>query len=248
MAPHLIERTRTTVAGQLRNAAPGRRLRLQLAHEVLERHLGAREDVRILDAGSEEGLLCLGLARRHPTWMLVAADISPGPLRTGRGWAQQAGASVHFVRCDLQRPLGEAAYDAVVSLECLAEIPDDHAAMTSLARALRSGGLFVAHVPTHDWTPVLRGAERTWRREARHGYDPEELAATLDGLGLQVLEVRPTFRRTVALAQDVRDRFKGHGRPTRLGLLPLLAGAVALERSGVTWGPARGLFVVALKR
>ena len=35
---------------------------------------------------------------------------------------------------------------------------------------------------------------------------------------------------------------------TQVLLLPLMAAAVRLERSGITWGAPRGLFVVAIKR
>ena len=239
---------RVRLSRQLRDLAPGRRLRLRLALDEIDDFAGGRAALTLLDAGSEEGMLCLDLARRHPGWLLVAADISEEPLRRGRRWADREGATIHYVRCDLQRPLADEAFDAVVALESLVEIPDDEAALTSLAAALRPGGLFVTHVPTDDWSPVLPGAERTWRREARHGYDAADLTARLEARGLAVREMTPTFRRTVALAQDVRDRLKHRGRLTQRLMLPVMAGAVSLERAGVTWGPPRGLFVVAVKR
>lgn len=221
---------------------------MQLALAAIEQYAGSWPSARLLDAGSEEGLLCLELARRHPHWQLIAADIAEGPLRRGLRWARADGLRVQYIRCDLQRPLGRAAYDVVAALESLVEIPDDRAALQSMATSLRSGGLFVAHVPIADWTPALPGAERTWRREARHGYDAEELTEVLDRVGMDVRALHPTFRRTSALAQDVRDLLKRRGRITQLILLPLMAAAVRLERAGVTWGPARGLFVVAVKR
>lgn len=239
---------RSAVARQLRDLPPGRRLRMRLALREVEAHVGTRRDVRLLDAGSEEGLLCLAVARRHPDWLLVAADIAEAPLRRGREWARRESLPVHYVRCDLQRPLGHAVFDVVVTLEALVEIPDDQAALSSLCTALRSGGLLVGQVPAAGWTPVLRSAERTWRRQARHGYDVEDLVARLDRLGMEVQRTELTFRRTVALAQDVRDRWKGRGRGVQLAVLPMMIAAVALERVGLTWGPPRGLLVVAVKR
>ena len=221
---------------------------MQLAIAAIEDHAAGRAELRLLDAGSEEGLLCLALSRTHPGWELVAADISAEPLRRGREWARREGLTVRYVRCDLQRPLGRDRYDVVAALESLEEIPDDAAALRCMVAALRPRGLFVAHVPAAGWTPVLRGAERTWRREARHGYEAAELGTALDGLGLEVRRLEPTFRRTAALAQDVRDRLKHRGRWAHLALLPAMAAAVRLERFGVTWGPPRGLFVVAVKR
>jgi SAM-dependent methyltransferase len=240
-----------TADRRLRDLPPGRRLRLRLALAAIEAYSaerGRRVPLRLLDAGSEEGLLCLELARRHRDWTLVAADMSAAPLQRGRCWAAEEGLVVSFVRLDLARSLGRERYDVVVSLECLAEVPDDQAALRSMVTALRPGGLFVAHLPTADWTPVLPGAERAWRREARHGYDPSQLHAMLTGMGLDVRELRPTFRRTTALAQDVRDRLKRRRRAAQMLLLPVMASAVRLERAGLTWGPARALFVTAVKR
>lgn len=219
-----------------------------MAFAAVESRFGDRAALRLLDAGSEEGLLCLELARRHPGWLLVAADIAEPPLQRGLRWARDEGLPVSYLAWDLQRELAESAFDVVAALESLVEIPDDRAAMATMAAALRPGGLFLVQVPTADWTPVLASAERTWRREARHGYEPGELLAVLRGLGLEVQEMTPTFRRTVALAQDVRDRLRPRGRYAQLALLPLMAGAVALERAGLTWGPPRALFVVAVKR
>jgi SAM-dependent methyltransferase len=223
-------------------------LRLQLGVAAVEGYAAGRTSLRLLDAGSEEGLLCIQLARKHPGWRLVAADIAEAPLRRGRQWARAENLDVLYVRTDLTHSLGHEMYDAVVALESLVEIPDDRAALRSLVAALRPGGLFVAQVPTADWTPVLSTAERTWRREARHGYDAPELIALLEHLGLEIREIRPTFHRLTALAQDVRDRFKGRGVAFQLLLLPAMATAVRIERAGLSWGKPRGWFVVAIKR
>jgi SAM-dependent methyltransferase len=242
-----VRSMRAFATRQLRDLPPGRRLRIRLAIEAIESRHGDEPDLRVLDAGSEEGLLCLELARRHPRWLLVAADIAEPPLRRGLVWAEAERLPVRYLNCDLQRTLAESAFDMVAALESLAEIPDDRAAMATIAAALRPGGLFLVQVPAADWTPVLPGAERSWRREVRHGYEAAELVNVLAALGLVAQSVTPTFRRTVALAQDVRDRLRPRSRYGQLALLPLMAGAVALERAGVTWGPPRALFVVAVK-
>src|SRR4051794_39363373 len=232
---------------QLRDLPPGRRLRIRLALEAVESRYGDEPDARVLDAGSEEGLLCLELARRHPSWLLVAADIAEAPLRQGLRWAEAERLPVRYLNCDLQQVVAEAAFDVVAALESLAEIPDDRAALATMAAALRPGGLLLVQVPTADWTPVLRGAERSWRRQARHGYEAAELVKVMVGLDLEVQSATPTFRRSVALAQDVRGRLRPRRRLSQLALLPLMAGAGALERAGVTWGQPRALFIVAVK-
>jgi hypothetical protein len=94
---------------------------------------------------------------------------------------------------------------------------------------------------------VLKGAAPTWRREVRHGYDAAELTNVLRDTGLEIRQLRPTFHRLTALAQDVRDRNKSRGPFTQLLMLPAMAAAVWIERAGLGWGKARGWFVVARK-
>jgi SAM-dependent methyltransferase len=223
---------------------PARRLRFQLALEDLER-LAARGPLRLLDAGSGEGFFAEEAARRHPEWTVVAADASAELIAAAARRTGNSGlANLRFVEADLTQPL-EDSYDAVVALECLTEIPDDDAALRSMAGALRPGGLFVAHVPAKDWEPVLRRSDRAWRHEIRHGYEPDELVAKLEAVGLAVRVTRRTTRGTVHLAQELRDRTKTRSLKLRALLYPLLVGSVRLERLRLTWGPARGLYVRA---
>jgi hypothetical protein len=53
--------------------------------------------------------------------------------------------------------------------------------------------------------------------------------------------VRPTFRVTAAVAQEIRDRIKGSPLAVRAAVFPALAAAVRLERWGITGGRAHAL-------
>ena len=125
------------------------------------------------------------------------------------------------------------------------EIPDDDAALVSMARALSPGGLFLAHVPESDWRPLLPGSEPTWRFEVRHGYRPAEFAAKLERAGLTPNTMRPTTRAGVRLAQEIRDRNKNRSLKLQVLAYPPSVAAVRLERCGLGWGDARALFVEA---
>jgi hypothetical protein len=108
--------------------------------------------------------------------------------------------------------------------------------------------LLVAQVPTADWKPVLRTANRTWHREVRHGYDAEQLRQHLETAGLRVCEIKGTFHRLAALAQDVRDALRRRSTLIRLLALPLCVFAVYVERLGLRLGRPRAWFVVSVKR
>jgi peptidoglycan/xylan/chitin deacetylase (PgdA/CDA1 family)/SAM-dependent methyltransferase len=230
----------------LRTTSPGRRYRTKLVAAEVGRQVAA-PTARVLDAGSEDGILATEIGRRNPGWSIVAIDINADSLHDGSRWAADHGArNVGFVAVDMTRLLRDEAFDAVVAVDCLTEVPDDDAALGAIARALRPGGTLVAHTPIAGWQPVLRGSGRHWPRAVRRGYEPGELERKLRDVGLTVVAMHPTLRGTGHLAQEVRDRWVKRRRLLiRLAAAPFLIGAVRLEMLGATWGKPRGLLVVA---
>jgi SAM-dependent methyltransferase len=222
--------------------APARRLRLALAEGEVSRQLGGESRLRVLDGGCGDGLLSLAMAKHHDTWSLTGVDLREDLLEGARQRAVARGLpNVRFVPGNLEQPLPQQDCDAVLAVECLSEIPDDAQALRMMAAALRPGGLLVVQAPERDWQPVLPGSPGTWREQVRQGYTAEGLAAAMREAGLEDVEVRPTYRSLAAAAQEVRDRIKDRGLLVRLLAFPLLAGAVRLERVGITWGRANAL-------
>lgn len=229
----------------LRNLPPARRLRVQLAASELGREARGR-DIAVLDAGCEVGLLSIGIARRNPRWRISAIDINEDSLAVARRRAgEQGAANISFARIDVTRDAPKADFDAVAAIECLAEIPDDEAALRFMAGSLRPGGLLLVHVPERDWRPVLAGSAASWKGEQRHGYTREEIVARLEAAGLEVLGVRPTTHAAVHVVQELRERLKDRSRKVLLLLYPLVLASVALERAGWRPGSARALMVSA---
>jgi ubiquinone/menaquinone biosynthesis C-methylase UbiE len=225
--------------------APARRLRFQLTTHALERFAAGRP-LTVLDAGCGDGLFAESIARRHPDWAIVGVDMRSELLERARCRLEAARiGNVELAQADLTESLGHAAYDAVVAIECLVEIPDDDQALRMMADALRPGGLLVAHVPHEDWRPVLAGSEATWRDEVRHGYDRETLEAQLTSAGLSVVRIDGTCRSVVRLAQEIRDRIKDAPPSVRAFAYPLMALSVILERYGIRWGESRALLALA---
>jgi SAM-dependent methyltransferase len=240
-----LGKLRAILEERLALMAPSRRLRLALADEVLS-GAAAGGTLRVLDAGCGDGLLTLSLARRHDDWALLGVDQRADLLDGARERAvARSLGNVRFQPADLTRPLPEGDFDAVVALECLHEIPDDEAALRTMAGALRPGGLLALQVPEKDWTPVLPGSTGIWREEVRHGYSREEIAADVRAAGLEPVELRPTYRSLAAAAQEIRDRIKGAPLLVRLLAFPFLAAAVRVEHLGLTWGKPSATLVLA---
>jgi SAM-dependent methyltransferase len=243
---------RRAVHRQLEKVPAARTLRFRIATKSLERFARdrgstLRRGLDVLDAGSGEGLLAERIAKRHRTWRIVACDLDEEQV--ARGVARTSGIqNLRFETHDLTEDLGTERYDVVLAIECLEEIHDDEAALVSMARALRRGGLFVSHLPMDTWTPVLRRSAPIWRNEVRHGYNTDSLRSRLSSLGLEVLSIRGSSRVPVRLAQELRDLVKSRSVKTQLAVLPVSTLAVAVERLGLGWGHPRALFVEAVKR
>jgi trans-aconitate methyltransferase len=226
--------------------APARRLRLALAEGEVASRLGGEGSLRVLDAGCGDGLLSLAIAKRHPSWSLVGVDLRADLLDGARKRAAARGLpNARFVPGNLEQSLPERDRDAVTAVECLSEIPDDRQALRMMFEALRPGGLIVVQVPERDWQPVLPGSPGTWREQVRQGYTAEQLQAQLEEVGFAEVQVRPTYRSLAAAAQEIRDRIKDRGLLVRLLAFPFLAGAVRLERAGLTWGRGNALLASA---
>jgi trans-aconitate methyltransferase len=240
-----LSRLAAVIEERLAFEAPARRLRLAVAADLLSSHFGDRP-IRVLDAGCGDGLQTLALARRHPRWSLLGVDRREDLLAGARERAVvRSLGNVRFEAADLEQPLQASGLDAVVALECLSEIRDDVGAARNMAEALSPGGLLVAQVPDRDWRAVLPGSPSTWREQVRQGYALEDLADLVEGAGLEVLELRPTFHTAVAAAQEIRDRIKERGLWLRLLAFAPLQATVALERMGIAPGRANALLVVA---
>jgi trans-aconitate methyltransferase len=212
--------------------APSRRLRLALAEQAIVRFAAGRP-IRVLDAGSGDGLLSMELGKRHPDWALVGVDLRQDLVEAaGRRAADRGLGQLSFQQADLTKPLPVSDFDVVMAVECLSEIPDDRAALAAMAGALAPGGLFVGQVPEEDWKPVLKSSATG-------------LTQALREAGLERIEVTPTYRTTAALAQEVRDRIKGRPLALRAAAFPAMAAAVRLERWGLTGGHPNALFASA---
>src|SRR4029079_10962987 len=121
----LMLRATEALERRARLLAPARRLRCAVVAEAMERFAAGRA-LRVLDAGCGDGAFAESIARRHPAWTVVGADVGDELLERGRRGAAR---NVEFVHADLTEDLGTDVYDAVAAIECLEEIPDDTLAL-----------------------------------------------------------------------------------------------------------------------
>jgi len=121
----------------------GRKCLAAVERGAIERELGDREGVRVLDAACGPGAHGIALARAGHR--VTLADLSARMLERARVDAAEAGVgeAIEIVRCDIRDTgLEEASFDVIVSgATAVSDCGDTSAAIVEFGRLLAPGGL-----------------------------------------------------------------------------------------------------------
>jgi len=207
---------------------------------------------RILDAGSGGGRLALAVAAGNPELRVDGIELAAEKVTQSEAAAVARGLrNVRFTVGDLTAIGRDGEYDLIYSVDVLEHVPDDGAAMRSIAAALRPGGIALIHVPRAHPRRFFTVLEDHHQDDhVRDGYEPAELAARLTAAGLAEVSIGRTFGPAGELAWELAELLR-QGNPSRgrelagVVLSPFLALLCELDfRLG--GGPeGNGLLVVA---
>ncbi len=148
----------------------------------------------LLDVGCGNGAYAADFLTRAPAVRLTGVDLSPVMLQVAR---QRVGDRVSFVRGDaMTLPVRSARFDLVFMSHVLLLVPDIHACLSEVTRALTPGGVLVATAGTSHWRDLVRSALSSEEREgietlfASSGVrssdnDEEQAAAACRAAGLE---------------------------------------------------------------
>ncbi len=180
--------------------------RREAALRFLADHAPRERGLRILDAGCGTGAV-LAKLEQLPESMAVGLDFATKALCFCRERGHTS-----LVQGDLMRlPIRDGEFDAVVALDVIEHLPDDHAAVAEVARVLRPGGVRVASVPAYRllWGPhdVALHHHRRYRRR--------EMEALATGAGLQV--ARSSYILTALFPVAAAQRLAARLWPPRPG-------------------------------
>jgi 2-polyprenyl-3-methyl-5-hydroxy-6-metoxy-1,4-benzoquinol methylase len=181
-------------------AHPWWRARARLTLALLER-LGVRAPAAVLDAGCGWGTTLEALERRG--YKAAGMDISRRTLeqldRPGRALY------VADLTRDLDVGAGAGGFDAVLALDVIEHIDDDHAAVARLGGLARPGGVVIVSVPA---LPELF-TEFDEIQGHRRRYRPETLRAAFEDCGLNVERVFWWGQWLVPMLRRQRSRRRG---------------------------------------
>ncbi len=180
----------------------------------------------VLDVAAGQGGLSYALARRWPQAHVVGVDFAREMILAGRAAAD--GRVVHWTEGDaLRLPFPDRFFDAVVNGFMLRNVTDIAATLAEQVRVVRPGGrvvclemtwprqplfrplfhlYFAGLVPLLGWLITgQRDAYQYLPRSVQAFLSPDELAATMERVGLRQVRYRLLMMGTVALHVGVRD-------------------------------------------
>lgn len=166
---------------------------------VADEHLASlslTDGDRVLDVGCGDGKITAEIADRLPRGSVLGVDPSTGVIAFARERFQRK--NLDFAAGDATRLAYREEFDLIVSFNALHWVLDQAAALSSISRALRSGGrAFLELVPQaerrsiEDVLEATRGSSgwaqyfTQYRTPFLH-LSPEEYASLAEGSGLRV--------------------------------------------------------------
>ncbi len=161
--------------------------------------LELKSGARVLDLCCGQGRHAVELARRG--FQVAGLDLSEYLLGLARERAEQAGAEVEFVGCDMREIPWENEFDAVVNLFTsfgyLESDEEDEQVLHAVRTALRPGGrLLIDH---HN-----REQTTSWFGQGRQLWDEHEGHILLENHDWDVAHSRVTMTRTIVASDGAR--------------------------------------------
>jgi 2-polyprenyl-3-methyl-5-hydroxy-6-metoxy-1,4-benzoquinol methylase len=123
-----------------------------------------RPGARLADVGTGAGWSALALAAAYPDLEVVGIDIDAPSIEMARENAAGAGldARAHFIHDDAANLSAHGAFDVVIALECLHDMPYPVAVLTAMREAVRADGavLILDEAVNERFSPAAGVLER----------------------------------------------------------------------------------------
>ena len=202
--------TKDRFAWWIRRSRPLRTLFYQILDLFFLRSWYARSAVRdlyheqfsgsarweILDAGSGFGQYDRFMLRSFPNAVIRAVDVKEDYLDDCRYYFKKEieNGRISFDSMDLVKDdLPGESYDLALCVDVLEHIEDDIGVMIRIRKALKPGGLFVMHSPSHHSEEDAGDDEFFVDEHARAGYSKKDLTDKMKKAGLEPVSLHYSY-------------------------------------------------------
>lgn len=150
---------------------------------------------KMLDAGCGFGQYDRFLLKQFENVRITSIDVKQDYLDDCRIYFREEieRNRIGFERRDLLETGYEKRFDFVLCVDVLEHIEEDVEAMTNLARALKPGGYFLMHSPSHHSEEDAGEEDSFVGEHARTGYSKEEIGSKIKRAGLEPVDVQYTY-------------------------------------------------------
>lgn len=168
----------------------------QTTIKLLEKYLGRKDKVNILDAGCGTGLLLKKLSRFGKTWGI---DVSYEALK----YARKRKLKRLFHSSVEKLPFKNNMFDAVVCIDVLyhQKVTKDIKALSEFYRVLAPGGILTLKVPAYEW---LRG-HHDIIVSTKHRYTKKEIKEKFENTNFEIVKI--TYANSYLLPVALLKRF-----------------------------------------
>jgi SAM-dependent methyltransferase len=149
-----------------------------------------------LDAGCGIGLNSLYLAKKRPSAIIDACDVTPGLVQAASIMRDDIMLNnLNVFQADLTRLSDVNKYDLILCMDVIEHIPDDSKVLANFSQALKDGGILF--MSTNHKRHIKRRLKRLKYKggagHVRDGYTESELGELLQNNGFEVKEVRSVW-------------------------------------------------------
>lgn len=160
------------------------------------RHMQAKNNVHVLDAGSGFGQYSHYIARRNPGWKITGVDLKEEEIASCRRFfAKSKLTNVDFQLADLLHFRRESFYDLIISVDVMEHIENDRTVFRNFFDSLKPGGLLLVNTPSDKGGSGVTDKEDTSfiSEHVRDGYGMEEIREKLLVAGFSAVEMKYTY-------------------------------------------------------
>lgn len=159
------------------------------------KNLENKGEWNLLDAGSGFGQYDRFLLNEFKNIRVYSIDVKEDYLEDSRYYFNEEvrEGRIHFETADLLNPALDHKFDFIICIDVLEHIEDDRRVINNLKNALKPGGYFLMHSPSHYSEEDGAGDDTFVGEHARAGYSKENITEKLLSAGLSPAKVHYTY-------------------------------------------------------